>query len=67
MVNIKRQIVPKTVANRVTYGDHNGKKTITVHQTGNISRGANAEMHAKLQFRGNSRSASWHYQVKLSA
>lgn len=63
MITINRQMVPKTVANRVTYGNGNGKRFITVHQTGNIRRGADAQMHARLQFRGNSRSASWHYQV----
>src|SRR5699024_3869142 len=36
---------------------------IVVHQTANTSKGANAEMHGRLQANGNSRQASWHYQV----
>lgn len=63
MVQIKRQIVSSNVRNRVTYGNNNKKTTVTVHQTGNTNRGANAAMHARLQSNGNSRSASWHYQV----
>src|SRR5690606_18434244 len=63
MVNIKQMIVPDNLAKKVTYGGTNQKKYITVHQTGNTSKGANAQAHAKLQSNGNSRSASWHYQV----
>ncbi|MDN3019011.1 N-acetylmuramoyl-L-alanine amidase [Paenibacillus sp. BSR1-1] len=36
---------------------------MTIHETDNTSRGANAEAHARLQVRGNSRTASWHLQV----
>lgn len=36
---------------------------ITIHETDNPRTGADAEAHAKLQFRGNSREASWHYSV----
>jgi len=36
---------------------------ITIHQTGNTGKGANAEAHAKLQASGNVRSASWHATV----
>lgn len=64
MVNIKRVIVSKDLAKKVTYGGTNKKQYITVHQTGNTSKGANAQAHAKLQANGNSRSASWHYTVK---
>lgn len=63
MVNIKRQIVPGSIASRVTYGNGNKKRTVTVHQTGNTSRGAGAQAHANLQSNGNARNASWHYQV----
>lgn len=63
MVAIKRQIVSAAVRNRVTSGNNNPQNYITVHQTGNTRAGANAEMHARLQSGGNSRSASWHYQV----
>lgn len=63
MVEIKKRIVSPSIMRRVTFGGLNKKKFITVHQTGNTSRGANAEMHARLQSNGNGRSASWHYQV----
>lgn len=63
MVNIKKWIVPNNIAKRVTYGNNNGKKTITIHQTGNTNKGADAVAHAKIQLNGNPRSASWHYQV----
>lgn len=63
MVSIKRMIVPERLAKRVTYGGTNQKKYITIHQTGNTSKGADAGAHARLQANGNSRSASWHYQV----
>ena len=43
------------------FGTGNPKKYVTVHQTGNTTRGANAKMHAMLQQRGFS--ASWHWQV----
>ncbi|MGG3563703.1 N-acetylmuramoyl-L-alanine amidase [Neobacillus rhizosphaerae] len=38
-------------------------KYITVHETDNTSVGADAEAHARLQERGNSRTASWHLQI----
>jgi N-acetylmuramoyl-L-alanine amidase len=38
-------------------------KYITIHETDNTSVGANALAHARLQQRGNSRQASWHFQV----
>ena len=67
MVQIKQMIVSKSIQNRLTYGGKNPVKYIMIHQTANTSKGANAYMHAKLQANGNSRQASWHYQVKLSA
>jgi len=63
VVQIKRQIVTANTRNKVTYGNNNGKKTVTVHQTGNTNNGADAQAHANLQSKGNSRSASWHYSV----
>jgi N-acetylmuramoyl-L-alanine amidase len=36
---------------------------ITVHETDNVNKGADAEAHARLQYNGNSRTASWHYTV----
>ncbi|MDN3019219.1 N-acetylmuramoyl-L-alanine amidase [Paenibacillus sp. BSR1-1] len=38
-------------------------KYITIHETDNPNPGADAEAHARLQERGNSRKASWHLQV----
>lgn len=63
MVNIKKQLVPNSVGRKVTAGYNNSKKYITIHQTGNTSRGADAQAHANLQSKGNSRYASWQYQV----
>lgn len=60
MVAIEQRIVP--VGNRRSiYRGTNRRTTLTVHQTGNTARGANADMHAWLQHRGYAR-ASWHYQ-----
>lgn len=63
MVQIRRNIVRKALADKVVYGYNNKMLYITVHQTGNVSRGANADMHGRLQANGNSRNASWHYTV----
>lgn len=60
LVNIKRQIIRNT---NYKNGTRNPKKFITLHMTGNRSRGANAQAHANLQSNGNSRGASWHWQV----
>lgn len=59
----RTMFVPANRAKLVTYTGANPRKYITVHQTGNTNRGANADMHARLQYNGNSRSASWHEQV----
>lgn len=60
MVRIKKQLI-----NNSNY--HNGKnnpgKFITLHMTGNRVVGADAQAHANLQSNGNSRNASWHWQV----
>jgi len=63
MVKIRKNIVPNHIANRVTYGGNNSKKYIVIHETANTRKGANANAHARLQANGNSRNASWHYQV----
>ena len=60
VVKIKRQIISNT---NYKNGTRNPKKFITLHMTGNRSRGANAQAHANLQSNGNSRNASWHWQV----
>lgn len=45
------------------YGGINRCTSITVHETANISVGADAQAHANLQSNGNVRQASWHVQV----
>jgi len=63
VVKVRKNIVSKSVADKVTYGGRNPIKYIVIHETANTSKGANADAHARLQASGNSRSASWHYQV----
>lgn len=64
MVAIKKQLAPtRPMVNGYGYG--NNKKYLTIHQTGNTGKGANAQMHANLQSRVYG--ASWHYQVKSFA
>ena len=63
MVEIKKMLVPRSRANKVRFSGSNPKRKIVVHQTGNKDSGADAYMHARLQYNGNSRQASWHYQV----
>ena len=58
---IRQQLVVGD-ARRVNAGT-NPCTSITVHETGNTSAGADAGAHANLQSRGNSRSASWHWTV----
>lgn len=60
MVTIKQQFVRHT--NRITTGE-NQIRSITIHETGNVAPGAHAQAHANLQSNGNSREASWHYQI----
>src|SRR5699024_287778 len=60
---IRKHIVPSNTAKNVTYGGVNGNEYITIHETDNTNKGADADAHARLQANGNSRSASWHYQV----
>src|SRR5690625_1928474 len=63
MVKIRKNIVPKEKAKKVTYGGRNTKTYIVIHETDNTNKKANADAHARLQAGGNSRAASWHYQV----
>ena len=61
MVTRRKDLAPvKPNVNCFGYG--NKKKTLTIHQTGNTNKGANADMHARLQ-KNNPREASWHWQV----
>lgn len=63
MVLLKKQIVSNALKSKVGYSGTNGRKFITVHQTGNTGTGANAQAHADIQSRGNTRKAGWHYSV----
>lgn len=58
MVKIKKQLVSSRAS---TYGNGNAKKYITIHETANTNKGANAQVHANLQ--SNGYSASWHWSV----
>lgn len=59
-LTIKKQLSPtRPMVNGYGYG--NKKKFLTIHQTGNTNKGANAQMHANLQSRVYG--ASWHWQV----
>ena len=58
MVAIKQQLVSSRAK---TYGGKNGRKYITIHETANTNKGANAQAHANLQ--SNGFSASWHWTV----
>jgi len=60
---IRKHLVSDSIAKRVTYPGTNSKKYIVIHETANTRKGANANAHARLQASGNSRQASWHYQV----
>lgn len=60
MVKIKKQLISDTP---FKYGKNNKKLYITVHETDNWNKGADAQNHADLQSRGNSRDAAWHWQV----
>src|SRR5690625_4482439 len=60
MVTIRNQLVS---SRQRTNSGTNGRRWITIHETANTSRGANAQAHANLQSNGNARSASWHIQV----
>lgn len=60
MVVIKQQLVQRT--DRISPGK-NLINYITIHETSNTRKGANAQAHATLQRNGNPREASWHYQV----
>ena len=59
-MRIRQQLV--TSRARTTPGI-NGREWITIHETANLARGANAAAHANLQSGGNVRAASWHWQV----
>lgn len=59
-MRIKKQLVKNL---KLTSGLGNPCNYITIHETANTSRGADAAAHANLQARGNARNASWQWQV----
>ncbi|MBK3494985.1 N-acetylmuramoyl-L-alanine amidase [Viridibacillus sp. YIM B01967] len=63
MIEIRKHLVPQSIMNKVTSGIGNGRKWITIHETDNVRKTANANAHARLQATGNSRAASWHWTV----
>ncbi|WP_053583265.1 N-acetylmuramoyl-L-alanine amidase [Lysinibacillus contaminans] len=63
MVTIRQKLVSTLQAAKVTSGKNNAKKYIVIHETDNTNAGADADAHARLQFNGNIRAASWHWQV----
>lgn len=61
-MRIVEMLIPST--NKYTRpGFKMAPKFLTVHETGNTDKGANAFHNAKLQENGNDRQASWHYTV----
>lgn len=54
-------ITQQLINTKSKYGNKNGKKYITIHESDNRDKGANAQAHADLQKSGYK--ASWHYQV----
>lgn len=62
MVKIHKDILDQKASN--VPGRSMTPKYITVHNTANTNKGANAEMHARYQHNGSGgRQASWHYTV----
>lgn len=62
MVTIIEMLIP--ITNKKTRpGMKRVPRSITIHETDNENVRANALAHAKLQFNGNPRQASWHLQV----
>lgn len=57
---LKEQLVKGTTK---IYDGTNSCTSITIHETSNTDRGADAQAHADLQSSGNVRQASWHVQV----
>lgn len=61
-MELKQQLIP--VTNKTTRpGIPLTPTFITIHETDNPAKGANAQAHANLQSNGNTRVASWHVTV----
>ena len=62
-MNIIQKLIPTKYA-RIRPGIKMTPKYITIHETGNTLKGANAKAHANLLYNGNQeRVASWHFTV----
>lgn len=62
MVQIIEMLIPAS-NKRTRPGIKMTPKYITIHETDNTNVRANALAHARLQYNGNARTASWHLQV----
>jgi N-acetylmuramoyl-L-alanine amidase len=61
-MNIQQQWIPvahRHIRPRITMKP----EYITIHETANTAKGADAQAHARLLARGNTRTASWHFTV----
>ncbi|SMO55199.1 peptidoglycan-binding protein [Melghirimyces algeriensis] len=58
----EKQYIPKRHED-IRPGIRMKPRYITIHNTGNTDKGADADAHARLLKRGNSRQASWHFTV----
>lgn len=63
MVATRQDLAPQSVIKSMTDGPGSQMRGILFHETANKSVGANAGAHARLQKRGNVRSASWNWTV----
>ena len=61
-MSLKTRTMYATASVAVSSGT-NTREFIVVHETDNTRATAGADNHARLQFNGNSRAASWHWQV----
>ena len=65
-MQIRQELAP-VLPGKNCFGRMNKKKFLVIHQTGNVARGANAQMHATYQINNTKykypREASWHYTV----
>ncbi len=63
-MHITEDLIPKTCKNRPTAGKTAAVKKITIHETDNTAKGANAAAHAKyLKDGAVADKVSWHYTV----
>ena len=62
ILSIKNEVLSYKHHRRVSFGKNNKMRYVTIHQTGNTDRGANARAHANLQ-RSMGVNYGWHWQV----